>query len=137
MHSGSQLSSDLGGVRHDHRDHDQPHRGADCVEPSRLPTCACQPNWPPFIYEGTAGGIDFNAEGAPCYIDFAYLIDCAVVCHETWKVIPAPSRCSRPKRVGEQRVAQGRATDVGGLQIGVWQGTDAGPDGADRFAALS
>jgi uncharacterized membrane protein len=24
-------------------------------------------------YEGTAGGVDFNAEGAPCYIDFAYL----------------------------------------------------------------
>lgn len=24
-------------------------------------------------YEGTAGGVDFNAEEAPCYIDFAYL----------------------------------------------------------------
>lgn len=24
-------------------------------------------------YKGTAGGVDFNAEGAPCYIDFAYL----------------------------------------------------------------
>jgi uncharacterized membrane protein len=24
-------------------------------------------------YEGTPGGVDFNAEGAPCYIDFAYL----------------------------------------------------------------
>jgi uncharacterized membrane protein len=24
-------------------------------------------------YEGTAGGVDFNAQGAPCYIDFAYL----------------------------------------------------------------
>jgi uncharacterized membrane protein len=24
-------------------------------------------------YTGTAGGVDFNAEGAPCYIDFAYL----------------------------------------------------------------
>jgi uncharacterized membrane protein len=24
-------------------------------------------------YEGTTGGVDFNAEGAPCYIDFAYL----------------------------------------------------------------
>jgi uncharacterized membrane protein len=24
-------------------------------------------------YEGTSGGIDFNADGAPCYIDFAYL----------------------------------------------------------------
>src|SRR5664279_3336889 len=24
-------------------------------------------------YEGTSGGVDFNAAGAPCYIDFAYL----------------------------------------------------------------
>jgi uncharacterized membrane protein len=24
-------------------------------------------------YDGTAGGVDFNAPGAPCYIDFAYL----------------------------------------------------------------
>ena len=24
-------------------------------------------------YEGRPGGVDFNAEGAPCYIDFAYL----------------------------------------------------------------
>jgi uncharacterized membrane protein len=24
-------------------------------------------------YEGTTGGVDFNAPGAPCYIDFAYL----------------------------------------------------------------
>jgi uncharacterized membrane protein len=24
-------------------------------------------------YEGKPGGVDFNAEGAPCYIDFAYL----------------------------------------------------------------
>jgi uncharacterized membrane protein len=24
-------------------------------------------------YEGGPGGVDFNAEGAPCYIDFAYL----------------------------------------------------------------
>jgi uncharacterized membrane protein len=24
-------------------------------------------------YEGTTGGVDFNTEGAPCYIDFAYL----------------------------------------------------------------
>jgi len=24
-------------------------------------------------YKGPAGGVDFNAEGAPCYIDFAYL----------------------------------------------------------------
>jgi uncharacterized membrane protein len=24
-------------------------------------------------YTGTAGGVDFNAENAPCYIDFAYL----------------------------------------------------------------
>ncbi len=24
-------------------------------------------------YEGTSGGVDFNTEGAPCYIDFAYL----------------------------------------------------------------
>jgi uncharacterized membrane protein len=24
-------------------------------------------------YTGTPGGVDFNAEGAPCYIDFAYL----------------------------------------------------------------
>jgi uncharacterized membrane protein len=24
-------------------------------------------------YKGTAGGVDFYAEGAPCYIDFAYL----------------------------------------------------------------